>query len=161
MSPPRPAANNLLPNQPKQQIVRQQPDDERNPKPWTFESDMSLTPAQMRAIKMDILRRRIGVPIRTRKIVADGRYYWPNAVIPYETRSLGKFYEQLKKPVFFIIFLYSNFANIITSTSITLTFTIKTLRFILYFSLFLAYIRFPSKWFIVIKERIWKFHLFP
>lgn len=88
MSPPRPAVNNLLPNQPKQQIVRQQPDDERNPKPWTFESDMSLTPAQMRAIKMDILRRRIGVPIRTRKIVADGRYYWPNAVIPYETRSL-------------------------------------------------------------------------
>uniref|UniRef100_K1PWY8 Protein SpAN n=1 Tax=Magallana gigas TaxID=29159 RepID=K1PWY8_MAGGI len=90
MSPPRPAVNNLLPNQPKQQIVRQQPDDERNPKPWTFESDMSLTPAQMRAIKMDILRRRIGVPIRTRKIVADGRYYWPNAVIPYETRSLGR-----------------------------------------------------------------------
>ncbi|XP_022345727.2 blastula protease 10-like [Crassostrea virginica] len=88
MSPPRYVVNNLLPNQPKPQIVRQQPDDERNPKPWTFESDMTLTADQMRAIKMDILRRRTGVPIRTRKIVADGRYYWPNGVIPYETGSL-------------------------------------------------------------------------
>lgn len=109
MSPPRYVVNNLLPNQPKPQIVRQQPDDERNPKPWTFESDMTLTADQMRAIKMDILRRRTGVPIRTRKIVADGRYYWPNGVIPYETGSLGKCHQLKKTRLFDILGVTATF----------------------------------------------------
>ncbi|XP_062591796.1 blastula protease 10-like [Saccostrea cucullata] len=86
MSPPRYVYSSS--NQPKVQIVRQQPDDERHPKPWTFESDMTLTPSQRMAINRDIFRRRMGIPNRKRKIVSDERYYWPNGIIPFETKNL-------------------------------------------------------------------------
>lgn len=112
MSPSKYVHSNTLTNQPKARVQRHQPDDELYPKPWTFESDMTLTPAQKMAINRDVLRRRMGVPLKLRKIVADARYYWPNGVVPYETGNLGMkftkalYYKSSKNKWTYFAYLY-------------------------------------------------------